>query len=354
MKNPLFFILFCFTLFFSEKVVAAETLLYTPDEQKKIVVNNRILAKINGKSVSVYDVMKKMDMLFYRQFPEYTSSTVARYQFYSANWEHVLQDLVDKELIMADAEEAKMQVSKGDVRQEMESMFGPSIILNLDKAGLSYDEAWKMVQSDIIIKRMLFSRANAKALKKITPQVIKQAYEEYAKANIQPDRLVYTVISIRDKNKQKGAEAANQAYQLITNEKIALQDLTVKLSSLSSVAKSSKVTVSEEFRHAFPELSESYKNALSPLKPNESSQPIAQKSRTDGSTVYRIFYLKAKEAGGAPPFNEVANTLKDKLLDEEASLQIDLYLNKLRKHFDVQGGQVEELKKEAFEPFALG
>src|ERR1700730_13068687 len=86
-------------------LIAQDGILYGPEDNARIVVNNRILAKVNGKEISVFDVMKKMDMLFYRQFPEYTSSMQARFQFYQVSWKRVLQDLIDKELIMADAEE---------------------------------------------------------------------------------------------------------------------------------------------------------------------------------------------------------------------------------------------------------
>ena len=76
----------------------------------QIIINNRVLARVNGKPISVIDVMKKMDMIFLRQYPEYAEVPQARFQFYELSWKHVLEDLIDKELILADAEEAKMQV----------------------------------------------------------------------------------------------------------------------------------------------------------------------------------------------------------------------------------------------------
>ncbi len=50
---------------------------------------------------------EKMDMLFLRRFPEYTKSKVARYQFYMANWKAILNELIEKELILADAQEKR-------------------------------------------------------------------------------------------------------------------------------------------------------------------------------------------------------------------------------------------------------
>src|SRR5262245_8170025 len=105
----------------------SDALRLGPHENIQIIINNRILAKVNGKAISAFDVMKKMDMLFYRQYPEYTAIPQARLQFYQVSWKRVLQELIDKELILADAEESKLQVSAGDIRQEMELLLGPNI-----------------------------------------------------------------------------------------------------------------------------------------------------------------------------------------------------------------------------------
>ena len=296
--------------------VSADSLLLGQEEDFRIVVNNQILAKVNGKAISVLDVMKKMDMLFYRQFPEYTSSVQARYQFYLVSWKRVLQDLIDKELIMADAEESKVQVSGGDIRQEMELFFGPNIHANLDKVGLSFEEAYRMGQSDILLKRMLYLRSHMKALKQVTPQVIKNAYEEYAENNIIPAKWVYKVISVRDTNPTFGAEAANQAYKQLTEENRPLDDLKIKLLKLASVAPSTSINISDEIQNIDSELSPNYKDILSQLSNNSYSHPIAQKSRQDGSTVFRIFYLQNMTPSQKVPFSDMETPIKDKLLDE--------------------------------------
>lgn len=335
-------------------LIAAALPAATPDvsffkqEEKKIVIHNRVLAKVNDKSITVYDLMKKMDLLFYRQFPEYTHSVQARFHFYNANWKAVLRDLMDKELIMADAEEVKMQVSNGDVRQEMEEMFGPNIITNLDQVGLTFEEAWKMVHADIVIKRMLYTRANMKAIKQVTPLTIRDAYTNYAKENQKPETWGYSIINVRDPDPAKGAEAAQRAYQLLAVEHLPTKELAEKLKDTDT-----KIAVSEEYKHTAEEMAEHSKKVLATLKVGEFSTPQPSKSRTDGTTVYRIFYLQDKVEAGAPPFNKVSNELKDKLIDEASNKEIDQYIARLRKHFDVQGGDLELLKKENFQPFVL-
>lgn len=320
--------------------------------EPRIVVNNRVLAKVNGKPISVVDVMKKMDMLFYKQFPEYANSIEARYQFYTINWKYLLDELISKELILADAQEAKMEVTPGDVRQEMEQLFGPNIHANLDKIGLSYDEASRMVQGDLTLRRAMFMRVNVKAIRQTTPLAIRTAYEEFAKTNIRPDEWVYRVITIRDRSQVKGAEAANHAHQLLTVDKVDVAELADLLKDKNLLVPSTTVTVSEELHTSDKDMAASYKEILSQLQPNDYSNPLPQKSR-DAQKVYRIFYLKELNKGGPVPFAEVENKIKDELLEEAVEKESKAYLTRLRQHFDVQESHLKDMLAEGFEPFQL-
>ncbi|WP_052436105.1 hypothetical protein [Neochlamydia sp. EPS4] len=324
------------------------------EDSSALVVNNRILAKVNGTAISVLDVMKKMDVLFYREFPDYTSSTQARYQFYKVNWKHVLDELVNKELVLADASENKLLVSNGDIRQEMESLFGPHIINNLDKIGLSYEEAQKIVQGDITIRRMIYLRVNAKALKKVTPQAVRLAYEEFANdpANLKPNTWQYNVISIRDPDAARSAEAAHLTYQAL-NEHIALEKLSTYVKA-NSHFDNTQINVSEEYTLPEKDISEAYKAILTKMTPHSHSQPIAQKNRADkNSSFFRIFVLKNWIKGGTPTFKEVELKIKDRLIEEAIAQETEAYLKNIRKRFSVQDFYTPKTDQAAFEPFIL-
>lgn len=331
----------------------AQSAPFFPDDNDttQIIVHNRVLAKVNGQAITVMDVMKKMDVLFYRQFPEYSSVKAARHQFYSTNWKYVLNDLIDKELILADAKEAKMPVSQGDIRQEMEDTFGPNVIQNLDKIGLTMDEAWKMVNNDIIIRRMLGARVNNKALRMVNPQDIRIAYETYAKENYNHPEWIYRVVSIKDSDSTKCAKAAQAAYEIIAQLDIPLDKLEEKIQPELSF--STKVSVSDEFRHKETELSETYKQALLPLAVGAYSKPQLQKSKNDKFTLYRIFYLKEVIPGSVASFTEVAENLKNKMLHEAIEKETVVYLKKMRVHFAVNEEQLKEMIPPGFQPFEL-
>lgn len=333
---------------------ASESLLFNQEDPQRLVVNNRILAKVNDKAISVVDVMKKMDVLFYREFPQYTSSIQARYQFYKVNWKHILEELISKELVMADAEENKLPVSNGDVRQEMESIFGPNIIGNLDKIGLSYDEAQKIVQGDITIRRMIYVRVNSKVIKKVTPQVVREAYDKFANdpANKKPDMWQYHVISIRDKEATRGAEAANLAYEFLNNN-IAFDELAAKIKE-NPLFEKTQINVSEEYNLEEKDISAAYKEILIKMTPHTHSKPIIQKNRADKTNhLFRIFVLKDMKKGGTPSFSEMEVDIKDKLFDDAVAQETDAYLKKLRKHFHVQEDYRSHSDEASFEPFSL-
>jgi hypothetical protein len=316
--------------------------------KNNILINNRIVAKVNGKAISVVDLMKKMDLHFYREFPQYRTVPEARFEYYHMNWQHVLRELVEKELIIADAEENKIPASASDVRQEMEEVFGPNILKNLNNIGMSFDEAWQIVQNDILIQRMLYIRVHSKVIQLVTPQEVRKAYDGYIKSNVLPKAWDYRVISLRDKNPEVAAHAANFAYQQLTEKQLPIAELAASLKEQTGFAQTYQLTVSDEMHHDEKEISEPYRQVLETLSAGNYSSPAAQQSRGKGTMAFRIFFLKEFHPGGVPPYSEVAGKLKDELLQTAAAEETKLYLTRLRKHFDVQ-----EMLPADFEPFKL-
>jgi hypothetical protein len=321
--------------------------------EKKLFVNNRILAKVNDKPISVLDVMKKMDLLFYRQYPQYAGSTEARFKFYSMYWKNALQECIDKELIIADAQEAKMEVSPGDIRQEMEELFGPNIIANLDTSGLTYDEALQLIKDDMIMKRMMGGRVNAVAIRMVTPQAVQTAYEEYAKNSVKSDEWGYQVISIRGDDQKESAEIADLAYTLLIAKNTTLDTLVEKINADKPINEKTTIKISEKFRHSSKDVSKEYGEILSSLEVGRFSKPTSQVSRADNSTVYRIFYLTDMYSGNTKSFEEIENKLRDKLIEIMVGKETEKYIAKLRKHHNVNEELLKEMVPEDFEPFSM-
>ncbi len=323
-------------------------------EEPKIFINNRILARVNGKPISTFDLIKKMDLAFYRQYPQYTSSIVARSQYYDMSWKYVLEDIIDKELILADAKESKIEVSGGDTRQELEASFGPNIIANLDKAGITFDEAYKIMQEEIIIRRLVSGRVHAKAVRQVTPIKVRRAYEEFIQdpENARLTQWSYRIVTIKDRNLQKTEETAKATYQLLMDG-VPLDQLVSQLKERKILGRKGKVTVSDIIKHNDKEISKDYRDILSHLDTGMFSQPFAHKSRSNNTTVYRILSIEEKIPGGIPPFREMEVSLKDKLLGQAIDQETDHYLKKLRDHYHIRPQDLEAYLPADYQPFIL-
>ncbi|CAF23120.1 unnamed protein product [Candidatus Protochlamydia amoebophila UWE25] len=356
MKKTIFIasLSFFLTFYALEAIKSDDFLSSSRTEESKIFINNRILARINGKPISAYDLVKKMDVTFYKQFPQYLSSTEARYQYYQFSWKYALEDLINKELILADAQESKVEVTSGDVRQEMELMFGPNIIASLDKIGLSFEEASKIVQGDILLKRMIGARVNGKAIRQVTPSRVRKSYEDFIKdpANIRLTIWNYKVLTIKDRNLKKSEEIAQAAYQLL-RKGFSIEEVPAKLKEGKLLGRKGKVTVSKVIHNNEKELSKSYQQILNPLDTGMYSLPFENKSRVEHTTVYRILFVQEKIPGGYPSFKEMEPVLKERLLNQVADEETDLYLKKLREHFYVRDKDLEAMVPADYQPFVL-
>lgn len=343
----------CFLGASSLTAIPDDSLLMNQD--LTISVNNRILARINGKTITTYDVMKKMDMSFYHYFPEYASSVAARYQYYQINWKYVLEELINKQLVLADAEENKIEVSGGDVRQELEFIFGPNIIANLDKAGLTFDEAIKMVEGDLVLRRTIGARVNSKVLRLVTPIKIRKAYEEFTKDpnNARLTTWRYQVITIRDRTPQKAEEVADKAYRLLIEQAVPVETLIETMKEQKLLGRKAKLVVSDEIQNNEKELSPAYQHILTDMEAGMYSQPSSHKSRTDNTTVYRIFYVKEKVPGGMPTFQEMENSLKEKLLNDTLDQETKFYVQRLKQYFHVRDSDLEAMIPADYQPFIL-
>lgn len=344
-----FFLLLGFVAFFGLEAQNSPLLFEKEKQKPQILIHNRVLAKVNQKPITVLDVMKKMDMVFYQQYPQYAGMPELRYQFYMVSWKQVLEELVDKEMIMADAEEMKMEVSGADVRQELEEVFGPNIISNLDKAGLTMTEAMKMVQEEITLKRMMYVRVHSKAFKDVTPQEIRLAYDRFIHEYEKKDKWFFHIITIRDTDSGKLDGIVKRTREKLREETVDIEDFSSWFKKIEGVNLFTSVKVSDLFEQLDSDLSPKYQEILSSLSPGEYSAP--QKQVRDNAAFYKIYYLHEFAEDSPPEFYIVAPKLKEELMMKIAESETIEYKKRLRKQFPV--AHMESLISSHFEPFTL-
>jgi hypothetical protein len=315
-------------------------------KEQKIAVQNAILAKVNGKTISMMDVKKRMDMVFHQSYPQLVDSNQARFQFYETSWKHVMRDIIDNELILSDATDKEIKLTDGEVREVMEERFGPNVMQTLDKIGLTYDETWKMVRNELIVQRMSGWFVHSKAISNVTPQDIRQAYRLYLEKNPPYSEWTYRVVSIKVDNPNDAL--AENVYKTLTELGQTPDAAEEALKALETPGVS--ITVSNQFDAKTQDLSEIHRASLENLSPGTYSKPTFQTSRSDKKTVYRIFYLVNKSDFPAPAFEAISQQLRNDLIQKAVVQESEGYLGKLRKHY---GFDENKSIPEDLHPFSL-
>lgn len=321
------------------------------EETEELIVHNRILANVNGKAISVVDVMKKMDVFLARAYPQHASSVLSRYQFFSQNWRDTLNQMIDNELIIADAEKLEIKITDAEIREKIHDRFGPNIMSNLDQLGITLDEAWHMIYAEMAVQRMSWYRVHSKAMGQVGPQDIKDGYEVYLAENPPEEEWKYQVLSIRAATDALGTVFAKKAQALIRNDPLPFETLAQRLKDDMNDA-SVKVTLSDEYQVEGSKISQAHKNVLCTLEPGEYSDLISQTSRHDKSVVHRIFFLKEHKVTPPKSFDSMVDALHDQLVMKEVNKEFPVYLRKLRKQFNYEGKELKAIPSN-FVPFEL-
>lgn len=323
------------------------------EKLSRILVENRVLTRVNSQAISVIDVMKKMDMDFYIDFPHLMDSEVARYQFYRARWKAQLERMVESELILEDAKSHKIEVTKGDTREEIESRYGPEVIVNLDKIGLTYDEAWEVVEKDILVQRMTQGHLYLRGVMNISPEDLLKAYQEHIQTNRKPDFWKYYMISFTGPNALEDAQMAQDLLLKLQSQSKNFKSLSIRFENEFQDFANKKITISNPFQLSSEQVSESHRELLSSMTPETFSAPFKETSRATQKPVYRIFFLEEFTPGGKVELAEVEDKLIMKLKQNRIEEEYLAYVTMLKERYGITSQSIFDSIPSDFEPFTL-
>jgi hypothetical protein len=309
-----------------------------------IVADNKVLTTVRDQVITVVDVMKKMDMVFYQQFPQYRSSSEARFEFYKTNWTRVLEDLIDRQLILMWAEEKGIQVTNGEIREELEEMVGPDVMMNLYEAGLSIRDVQEMVKADILLRRILYFFVQKQITDSITPELVKAAYQDRLKNKERCEELVWRMVTIKKKQGDCPREVAEKVWKELKAQHLAKEQV--------QLPEGVEVLVSSQFRTEKKEVSPQVQEVLEMLAIGECSSPSAWTGRSDKNQSWRFYILDAKKQKDLPSFAEMEGEIRNEIAGPEIATKTKSFFADLRKQYHVKTLlSAEQLS--AFEPFQM-
>lgn len=319
-------------------------------QPQEMVVNNRILTTVNGKTLSMLDVVKQMDVFLSQYYPQYLDSEQARMQFYTMQWKSTLQRMIDQELMMADAESREVKATDAEVREEIQNRYGPNVMGALDKLGLTYEEARKMVHQDLVVQKIQWLRVTSKVLSRVTTGVVKKAFDEYLVKNPPKEMWTYQFLTLRYDDVEMALSLAEQIEDLKESSGNTLSVAADVFKQKLPESEWTRLSLSSEFQSEEKELSEAHRAVLSQMTLHSWSAPIVQQSR-DGSQVVRIFHLKSHTKQETPVFETMANGLKQELLNQYADKEMEVYLARLHQRFNYSPSSLNIPAQ--FEPFSF-
>lgn len=318
--------------------------------KEALIINNRPLAKVNDKVITLMDVVKKLDTEICLHDPSLYYNNQARFQFFNSSWQRALEELIEQELILNEFEEKKLfEVYEGDVRKEMMSRFGPNIRQQLDKIHLTLDEAKEMIEHEMIVQQMLWYKAYSKAMQSITPQSIKVAYQAFLQQFPPQNTWKYQILTIKGKDKKECLEKAHQLQQLCMSQSIKLTEAANQLNNETSTL---KISTSKEMEVEDKNLSEKYKSILTTLQEGALSYPIDQTKKPE-EAVIKVFQLISHDKQQAQSFEEMTEKLKDMLMQQAAKQYKKRYIDSLKAKNHLTDEQIKETLPAQYQPFGI-
>ena len=325
------------------------------EQPKTIHFHNRPLIKINGKTISLVDVVKKLDMQLLKNAPHVLSDLPSKHHYYSTNWRMAFNELIEQEMIKLDSEQLKFSISEADIRTELDSTIGLNLISKLDSIGITLEEAKQMVESEMMVRQMLWMKAYSKALQTVTPEIIKNTYAEVVKKDLLKQKEVwcYQVLTIKAKNPDKEKEVAQKAYTLLNSSDSIMTNVVDVLKTQLQSQQDFEVSISKDITVDSHSVSASHHEILTALKENEYSQPIFQTVRNSKEGVHKIYHLKNHTVESPQTFEQIAPNIKDKLIQMAADKEKTIYIESLKQKFFVTDAEVNDVAPKDYDPFIL-
>ena len=314
--------------------------------KQAIVIENRVLATVRDQVITVQDVVKKLDMLFYQNFPEHRASTEARFEFYKATWRKMLEDLVNRQLVLSWAEERQFTVTNGDIRQELEDIFGPNVMMNLYESGFSLHEVQEMIRADILMRRLLYFQVRLPVLAAISPSRVRALYETKVQQHCCEEILHWRTVTLKAKDGDCPKRIADSVFSMLDKEHLSIPEVAKK------VPDTIEVTASEQFCSEKKEVAPNIYDLLSKLQQGSYSEPISFVSKQNAQKGWRFYIVNSKEQVPISPLADTEGELRFELAQPEIEVKTKELFDELHKEYQVKQ-LISSQELSSLEPFYL-
>lgn len=308
-----------------------------------LAIHDRVLFKVDEENVvTTLDVIQKLNILFYTSYPHLIDSYPARSQYYSAMWPVVLESILDEFLMYADAKEKKLDVDPTTVNQEIEEILGRDLTPFYSHFDMTPEDIVKVIERTLTAQRVMGMMVRSKAMLKVTPGKIKEAYDKLAREAEKRFVWKYRVLTIKAATESLASSIAEKVSTRLNETKCWDKERLLSL----VLSQGGQFTCSDEFCRNDDELSESHKQELLEVAYPEKWCGLPKASKSG----YKLFVLVDKSVGSVAPLEELEAQIKQRLFASAAVELEKQYKEKLRARYGFDASIIAKLLSEEAPP----
>lgn len=318
----------------------------------QLVIHNRPLLKVGESMISLHDVLQKVNLMILAHDPEYLDNPQALFHIYQQYWKGAFEELVNAELMALYWTDKKFVLPETEIRAALNDRFGPNVVDNLNKMGLSYEQALAVVHKDLMVQQINWYFIHMKALGLVTPEKIKTAYQAYLNDFIPSEQWAYEVVSIKGDDLQFCQKVALEICQSASAESSPLLSMNDLLAGVKESFKQSDKTVTvsvQNYTHDKNAIASRYTEALRSIPIGSLSQPIIEGSPK--KPIVKLIKLQQIQKEEPKAFQEMAPSFEQQIFQKVYSEEMSLFIKNLQEQY----GYTDPLKMipEDYVPFEL-
>lgn len=177
--------------------VIAGLTIYAADLPYKLKPNNQlevnsVLASVNGEPISLWDVLPATRQQEYQAYAAYSGNRL--YEAIRQIRQKMVDNLIDRKLILADYRNMTFKISDQDIETELDNIAEQmgynsrnEFISNARKNGSSLEEIRKNVTDKLIVQLMIFHKTQM--AENVTPKEIYEYYQTHSEEFTKPETI---------------------------------------------------------------------------------------------------------------------------------------------------------------------
>lgn len=338
MKTYIHTFIFCLFLSFFGSAQAAS-----------IHTSNRILAKVAEESITVLDVKREMDRQIYMNDKKMFGDTQAVYAHYMQNWKSVLQKMIQDEMLFLKSKKLGYKLPSHEITKKVTEMYGSDVVTTCRDLSITAEKARKHANKEIISSHLSWYGIWSKSMMKATPKVVTKAYEDHIVNLEKQDKWTYQAIYVKGKDEKDVHGASEEISQML--KEAGSENIAAFLTGIGAKHENLNLRASKDITLQKGDLSPALFSTLSALEEGMSSEVINAKKGEQ--FIGKILCLKKVEKERIPPYTEIAEVLKNGLVNSLGAKNSKKFFDDLYKEYDVDGLYGNALATSTIQPFAL-